>query len=85
MAILLGRNGAEPWDRIGWIDLSESPFRTNSTHARRADGLEFCSKFNAVCHPCPRRHFPARTYPRSFFCIYIVAASLIEGVVDRDV
>jgi len=34
MAILLGRKRAEPGDRIGWIDLSESPFRTSAAHAR---------------------------------------------------
>jgi hypothetical protein len=38
MAILLGRNGAEPVTWIGWIDLPESPFQAWAAHAQNAAG-----------------------------------------------
>jgi hypothetical protein len=38
MAIVLGRNGAEPVTRIGWINLPESPFQASTAHARDAAG-----------------------------------------------
>ena len=37
-----------------------------------------CQLYGNVLTPAVR-HFPAQTYPRSIFCIYIVAASLNRG------